>query len=52
MEQASSPPSIEFAGMPDQIMAMQKDVTYAKEMQKDFADMLERIVGEDVVNNF
>ena len=49
---ASAPDLVEFAGMPDQIMAMQKDVTYANELQKNFADMLEKIVGEDVVSNF
>ena len=49
---ASAPGLIEFAGMPDQIMAMQKDVTFTNELQKDFADMLEKIVGEDVVANF
>ena len=48
----TTPPMIEFGGMPDQIMAMQKDVTYSNELQKDFADMLERIIGEDAVSNF
>lgn len=52
MQQVPTPPSIEFGGMPDQIMAMQKDVSYSNEMQKDFADMLERIVGEEAVSNF
>ena len=49
---ASAPGLIEFAGMPDQIMAMQKDVTFTNELQKNFADMLEKIVGEGVVANF
>ena len=48
----STPDLIEFAGMPDQIMAMQKDVTFTNELQKNFADMLEKIVGEGVVANF
>jgi len=47
----TTPPMIEFGGMPDQIMAMQKDVTYSNELQKDFADMLERIIGEDAAKD-
>ena len=43
---------VEFAGMPEQILAAQKDNSFVGEMKKNLIDVLEKIVGESVVDNF